>query len=211
LLIHLGAFATARAGSKDRRREGCVSSAAQACRPRLVGYTVVEKALVCAAGGGFQNETWLVQVNDNWLTINQLLRRRSGGDVTAELMEGHDPNGVESSGTLPPQMAFFRRTYIVAPVGTRLWKRTIRPVIDRTKTFEDYLLPGDVSVARKTFDRYFVLHGPERIVSLALDVERKSRPRAPAAEPLTREQTRHYASAVLSLLSGGAPPTSRTR
>jgi hypothetical protein len=150
-------------------------------------------------------------VNDAWLTIADLLRRRSVGDVSAELVDGHDPNGVESSGTLPPQTAFHRRTYIVAPVGTHFRKRVIRPVIDRTRTYQDYLLAGDVSVARRAFDHYFVLRGSERLVSLALDIERRSRPQVPVSEPMTREQTRQHARAILSLISDDARPTSRMR
>jgi len=188
-----------------------MSRAAQACPPHLVGCTVVEEAFVCPTGGGFENETWRVQVNDAWLTISQLLRRRSVDDVTVELVDGHDPNGVESSGTLPPQTAFHRRTYVVAPIGTHLWRRVIRPMIDRTKTFRDYLSAGDVSVVRQPFDDYFVLRGPERLVSLAQDVERRSRPKAHAAEPMTREQTHRYAGAILSLLDDGAPTTTPMR
>lgn len=187
------------------------SSAAPACPPRLVGCTVVEEAFVCPTGGGFENETWRVQVNDAWLTIAELVRRRSVGDVAAELVDGHDPNGVESSGTLPPQTAFHRRTYVVAPVGTRFWKRVIRPVIDRTRTYHDYLRAGSVSVVRQAFEHYFVLRGPERLVSLALDIERRSSANVPAVEPVTREQAHQHAKAILNLLGSAAPPTSRMK
>jgi hypothetical protein len=184
-------------------------SAAPASLPRLVGCTVVEEAFVCPTGGGFENETWRVRVNDDWLTIADLVRRRSVGDITAELVDGHDPNGVESSGTLPPQTSFYRKAYVVAPVGTQLWRRVIRPVIDRTRTYSDYLLAGDISVARKSFDDYFVLRGVERLIPRALDLEHRSRAKEPVSKPVTREQAHQHASAILTLLSGGAPPTSR--
>jgi hypothetical protein len=182
-----------------------MSAAAEARAPLLVGCTVVEEAVVCPAGGGFENETWHVHVNDDWLSISDLLRRRSIGDVHGELVDGHDPNGKESSGTLPAQTSFHRRTYVVAPIGTQLWKRVIRPVIDRKKAFRD------VTVARRSFDSYFVLRGHERLISLAIDTERRSRPKAPPAEPLTREQTREHAHAVLLLLNGGASTIIRKR
>ena len=205
------AVQTLQAADARRRRpparEGSTSAAVQACMPRLVGCTVVEEAFVCPTGGGFENETWRVQVNDDWLTIAELVRRRAVGDVTAELVDGHDPNGVERSGPLPPQTSFYRRTYVVAPVGTHLRKRVIRPVIDRTRTYQDYLLAADVSVARRMFDHYFVLRGPERLVPLALDIECRSRPKVPVSEPMTREQTRQHASAILSLISGDARPS----
>lgn len=176
----------------------------------LAGCTVEEEAFVCPTGGGFENVTWRVQVNDDWLTIGQLLRRRAVGEVTAELVDGHDPNGVVSSGTLPAQTAFYRRTYVVAPVGTQLWRRIIRPVVDRSKTMRDYLAAGEIAIPRKAFDVYYVLRGPERLVSLKVDAERRSRAKAPAAEPMSREQTLQAASAALALL-GGAGPASRRR
>ena len=188
-----------------------MSSGAHATQPQLVGCTVVEDSFVCPTGGGFENETWRVQVNDDWLTISDLLRRRSLGDVTAELVDGHDPNGVASSGTLPPQTAFHRRTYVVAPVGTQFWRRVVRPVITRGKKLRDYLLAGDISVKRTAFDDYFVVRGPERLVSLALDAERRARAKLPPRAPLTREETHQHASTILSLLRGGAPSTSRMR
>jgi hypothetical protein len=147
----------------------------------------------------------LVRVNDAWLSVARLLKGHLGGNVTAHLVDGHDPNGLDSSGTIPPQCSFHRRTNIVAPIGTQFQKRTIRPVIDRDKTFQDYLSAGETFVRRKTFEQIFVLRGEDRLVSLVLDEERRSRPRAPAGEPLTREQTRRAAKAVLSLLERGAP------
>jgi hypothetical protein len=181
-----------------------MSNAAEASGLRLVGCTVVEDAFVCPTGGGFENETWRVQANDDWWTVAELLRRGPAGDVTAELVDGHDPNSRKSFGTLPPQNSFHRRTYVVAPIGTQFWRRIIRPVIDRTKTMNDYLLAGNISVTRKAFDDYFVLRGAERLVSLAIDAERRSRPKGPASEPLSKEQSRQYANVLLAVLNGSA-------
>jgi hypothetical protein len=191
------------------RTERCASGRMPGSGAGLVaGCTVVEEAVVSASGGGFENEWWRVRVNDDWLTISELLRRRSIGGVSATFVDGHGPDGMRSSGSLPPQTSFHRRTYVVAPVGTLFWKRVLRPLVDRKKTFSDYLLAGDLSVARGAVDDYFVLRGQERLVRFELDRDRRSPTKASAAGQVTGEKARRYTSALVAALDGSASPTS---
>ncbi len=164
---------------------------------------------MCDGGGGFETERWYIRVNDGWMTTTQLARRGTVGGVTAELLDEDDPSGVTRQRwkSHPPQVYFWRRTNITAPVGTRFRRCVWRPAIDRGKTVRDYLLAGDVFPSLRRFDADFELCGEDRLVSLHDLEARRSRPRrAPEPkDPAGEDETRRHAAKLLSALAG-APP-----
>ncbi len=163
---------------------------------------------MCDGGGGFETERWYIRVNDGWMTTTQLVRRGTVGGVTAELLDEDDPSGVTRQRwkSHPPQVYFWRRTNITAPVGTRLRRCVWRPAIDRGKTVRDYLLAGDVFPSLRRFDTDFELCGEDRLVSLHDLEARRRRPRAAPerSDPAGEDETRRHAARLLEALSTAA-------
>jgi hypothetical protein len=157
--------------------------------------TLIERSFVCPTGGGFETERWSVRINDGWLALPALVRRGSVGGVRVEVLDEDDPDGVARAakwGDRAPQVWFKRSTRIVAPIGTGLWQRIWRPLIDPKRILE-YPLP------QRAFDEHFELRGEDRIVAVQVLAQRRAE-RAAARQPLTKEETRSYASALLSSL-----------
>jgi hypothetical protein len=174
----------------------------------LLGITLIERSFVCPTGGGFETERWSVRVNDGWLLVSSLVRRGNVGGIRVEILDQDDPAGIAEGAhwtDRAPQVWFKRSTRVLAPKGTRFWRRTWRPLIDPSRRLE-YPLP------QRVFDDYFELRGEERLVSERVLAQRAAEHKEarPSSKPLTRDETRRYASALLAQIEG-APGTASGR
>jgi hypothetical protein len=173
-----------------------------------VSVTLIERSFVCETGGGFETQRWSVRVNDGWLPVPTLVQRGSVGDIRVAVLDEDDPDGVAARGKWEdraPQVWFKRSTRLLAPVGTGLWRRTWRPLIDPKRILE-YPLPQRVS------DEEFELCGEERYVPVRVLAQRRAEREAQARTPeraLTKEETRSYLRALVSTLeeTPAAEPT----
>lgn len=164
------------------------------------GITLIERSFVCSTGGGFETERWSVRVNDGWLPLPVLVHRGNVGGIKAEVLDEDDPAGVAGGQRWTeraPQVWFKRATRILAPKGTRFWRRTWRPLIDPSRHLE-YPLP------QRVFDDYFELRGEERIVSERVLAQRAAEREGVhrSSTPLTRDETRRHASLLLARIEG---------
>jgi len=150
---------------------------------------------------GFTKTEWSVAINDGWLTITQLVARRRIGEIAIEVEDIDDPHGV-SSGThwadRPAQVWYRRRTYVVAPIGTRFRKRVWTPVRDK----------HGVRYSKSESD--FELRGEERLVSLHIIAERAARKAQLAAQPerpLQKNEALWHLTELLTQLEPSPTPT----
>jgi len=58
-----------------------------------VGCLLTDESVRCPTGGGFEKTEWSIRLNDGWLTLPQLVRRRRIGDTAAEIEDEDDPHG----------------------------------------------------------------------------------------------------------------------
>lgn len=168
---------------------------------RTVGVSVVEKSAACEDGGGFEKVVWRVRVNDGWFRLDQLLRRRTVGWVSVELCDEDDPYGEASQGwsDLPSRVWWKREAYVVAPVGTRFWRREWRPNRERARTN-----PWLVSVPYDKYDKEYELRGEGWLVPLDVLAEErrhKTARESSRAEPLTSEEVVRNVGAILAMLA----------
>lgn len=169
-----------------------------------VSVTLLERAFVCPTGGGFETERWKVHVNDGWMPLSVLVWRKAVGEITAELLDEDDPGRVGGSrwSDRGPQQWFQRRTHVEAPIGTRLWRRTWRPVRDPNRLLE-YPLP------QRVIDEYFEVRKSgivsERVLAQRA-AEREARRRTEAAPQLSAKEQTAFAATLLSQLGGEPAP-----
>jgi hypothetical protein len=181
---------------------------------------LTEDSVVCETGGGFTRTEWSVGVNDGWVTLAQLVRRGRIGDISTEIEAEDDPHGVASGSRWvdrPAQVWYRRRTYVVAPIGTRFRKRVETPVRDPAYGVRFSRLESD-----------FELYREGRLVSLEILAERAARRARHAARPeapLPKGEMLQHLGALLSELGGeseaastppaaappAAPPATRRR
>lgn len=167
-----------------------MSSVAQPTPARLATITLVERSSVYEEGGGFTSEQWLVQVNDGWISLRELLKRGSVGGVTAELVEKDDPTeeSFQSSDGPPPQVYYLYRVNLAAPAGTLLRRRVWRPAVNRNLRVIDYLLKGDLFPRQQRTDRDFELLKDGRLMSAREAQERRQRPNDTKQLPAPRRE-----------------------
>lgn len=170
-----------------------------------VGVSLTEDSVVCETGGGFTKTEWSVAVNDGWLSIAQLVKRGRVGEITIEVEDEDDPHGVASGSQWvdrPAQVWYRRRTYVMAPVGTRFRQRVFTPVRDAA-----------VGVRFSRSERDFELRAEGRLISLEIleeRAQRKARRASQAEAPPTKADTLKHAGALLEKLEG-APQAAPTR
>jgi hypothetical protein len=162
----------------------------------------MDESVVCETGGGFTKTEWSVAVNDGWLTVAQLVRRGRVGDVGTELQDEDDPHGAAGGGhwvNRPAQVWYRRRTYVLAPIGTRFRKRVWTPVRDPAR---------DSAFSRS--DSEFELRGEGRLVSLQILADRAARRARGGGRPeapLAKGETLRHLDALLARLGSQPSPT----
>lgn len=139
---------------------------------------MTEDSVVCDTGGGFTRTEWRVGVNDGWMTLFQIVQRGTIDSISTELEDEDDPHGAVGNYWVdrPAQVYYRRRTYIVAPIGTRLRKIVFTPVRSRD------------GIRYSQSDSELVLTGENRLASRSyLDekAERKARQAAQSREALS--------------------------
>jgi hypothetical protein len=166
---------------------------------------VLEQSFVCETGGGFEEERYKVEVNDGWMSLYDVLKRRTVGNVTASLTDGEseaevdDPHGAAGQvwGDRPAQCYWKRWTHVRAPVGTRFQK--VHTIPNREPASVDWTLP---SVPQDTYTTDLQLRGGRLVREDWLEqrARRKARETCPDAQPMSGAELARRARALLASL-----------
>lgn len=143
---------------------------------KRVGVSLIEDSVVCETGGGFTSTQWQVAVNDGWMKLSQIVKRGTIDAISTELEDEDDPHRAVGKIWVdrPAQVYYRRRTYISAPIGTRLRKLIFTPV------------RGTDGVRFSRSESELVLAGDYRLMSRARFDEKAQRKARQAAQPRER-------------------------